>query len=81
VLTFTQPIADGGRAELAEGAKAVGEPWRTYFEPAEIEALLREAGFSTVTFLDRDEAMRRYYVDRSDGLVAPRRVSIVTAVV
>jgi methyltransferase (TIGR00027 family) len=83
VLTFAQPRADDdplGTA-LAERAAALGEPWLTYLTAADIETLLRDAGFSTVAFLDRDEAMRRYYADRRDGLVAPRRTSLVTAVV
>src|SRR5262249_31856182 len=40
VLTFAQPRAedDRARAELAQGAAAVGEPWLSYFTPEEIEA-------------------------------------------
>jgi methyltransferase (TIGR00027 family) len=81
VLTFSQPRAedDHARAELAESSAALGEPWVTYFTPVEIGALLRDVGFSSVAFLERDDATRRYYADRRDGLVAPRRVSIVTA--
>jgi methyltransferase (TIGR00027 family) len=83
VLTFAQPRAedDRARAELAQGAAAVGEPWLSYFTPEEIEALLRDAGFSSVAFLERHDAMLRYYAGRPDGLVAPRDVSILSATV
>jgi len=85
VLTFAQPLeADeqgaGGRI-FAERAAAAGEPWVSYFEPAEIEAVLLSHGFSDVRFLTRDAAMRQYYAERRDGLLPPRRISIVSATV
>ena len=46
-----------------------------------VETMLRSLGFARVWFLTRDEAVRRYYAGRSDGLVAPQRVSIVSATV
>jgi methyltransferase (TIGR00027 family) len=84
-LTFAQPLeADeqgaGGRI-FAERAAAAGEPWVSYFEPAEIEAVLLSHGFSDVRFLTRDAAMRQYYAERRDGLLPPRRISIVSATV
>jgi methyltransferase (TIGR00027 family) len=85
VLTFAQPPEPGeqgsGGRFLAERAAAVGEPWISYFTPAELEAILRAHGFSDVRFLTRDAAMRQYYADRRDGLLPPRRVSIVSATV
>jgi methyltransferase (TIGR00027 family) len=83
VLTFAQPRThepgDGG--QLAAGAAALGEPWLSYFEPAEMAALLSRHGFSTVQFPTRDEVIARYYADRRDGLGAPRRISLCTAIV
>lgn len=81
VLTFAQPREPAEPNPLAEGAAAAGEPWISYFTPEELTALLRRVGFSEVALLSRDEAMRRYYADRADGLVAPRRVSLCTATV
>ena len=83
VLTFAQPRSeDEGRpSELAERAAELGEPWISYFTPHEMEALLRDHGFRDVWFLSRDEAMRRYFADRSDGLIAPRWISIASAMV
>jgi methyltransferase (TIGR00027 family) len=83
VLTYAQPPEpdeQGGRF-FAERAAAAGEPWLSYFQPAEIEAVLRSHGFSDVRFLTREAAMRQYYADRRDGLLPPRRISIVSATV
>jgi methyltransferase (TIGR00027 family) len=81
VFTFAQPNPDpaSGAARLAEGAASAGEPWISYFTPEEVGAMLRSLGFSDATFLSREEAERRYYANRTDGLEVPRRVSIVTA--
>lgn len=85
VLTFAQPLEPdeqgaGGRI-FAERAAAAGEPWVSYFEPAEIEAALRSHGFSDVRFLTREAAMQQYYAERRDGLQPPRRISIVSATI
>lgn len=81
VLTFAQPSAPDDLRIVAERAAALGEPWLSYFEPAEIEAVLRAHGFSDVRFLTREAAIRQYYASRRDGLSAPRRISIVTVTV
>jgi methyltransferase (TIGR00027 family) len=83
VLTFARPPApeDTGALFFAEGAARLGEPWLSYFTPEELEALLRERGFSDVWFLSREDAARRYYADRGEDLAPPRRVSIASAVV
>ena len=83
VLTFAQPTDpdDHGGRFFAERAAAAGEPWLSYFEPAELEAILRAHGFSDVRFLTREDAMLQYYANRGDDLSAPRRISIVSATV
>jgi O-methyltransferase involved in polyketide biosynthesis len=68
-------------ADLAQGARAVGEPWLTHFDPQAQRDDLRKLGFSQVTVLSPAEADRRYYQNRSDGLPAPRRASIAAAIV
>lgn len=84
-LTFAQPPEPddqgAGSRFFAERAASVGEPWISYFEPAEIEAVLRSHGFTDVRFLTREAAMRQYYAERRDGLLPPRRISIVSATV
>ncbi|HET7463044.1 MAG TPA: class I SAM-dependent methyltransferase [Longimicrobium sp.] len=83
VSTFVQPSPDAASpaAQLAKGSASAGEPWLSYFTPEELGAMLRSLGFSDARFLSAEEAERRYYANRTDGLPAPARVSIVTATV
>jgi methyltransferase (TIGR00027 family) len=53
---------------LRRRLKAIGEPIKSSFVPAEIAALLRDAGFSDVEDLNYTELNRRYLANRSDGL-------------
>ncbi|HEX3586666.1 MAG TPA: class I SAM-dependent methyltransferase [Candidatus Angelobacter sp.] len=71
----------GSRPSLAEGAAAVGEPWRSYHDPDALRRELFEIGFSQISFLLPQQAKDRYYHDRRDGLPPPRRVTIARAVV
>jgi methyltransferase (TIGR00027 family) len=75
--TDTGPVP-GGTSTLPQMAASVGEPWLTYFEADELEEKLRRTGFTQVDFLTPDRAAR-YFADRTDGLEASRRVSIVDA--
>jgi methyltransferase (TIGR00027 family) len=87
VFTFSQPRAaddepaDGYTPSLAQAAAAMGEPWLTYFDVPALDAKLRKLGFSVVEFLTREAAQERYFAGRADGLRAPRRTSIVSAIV
>ncbi len=86
VLTFaSRPTAaeletmGASAARLAQIAAAVGEPWISYFEPAEISGKLRHAGFSEVSLLTPELASGRYFVRQE--LPLPMKTSIVSAVV
>ena len=79
VFTFAQPRA-AGTPSVADRAAAVGEPWQTFFSPAELEQVLLDAGFSAVRFLSTEDAAE-YFAGRRDALTAPRRVSIAVATV
>ena len=87
VFTFSTPepsLVDedaAHRAALAGLVNSLGEPWQTYFDPETLMADLRTLGFSDISFLSSDEADRRYFQSRSDGLRAPRRRGIGTAIV
>jgi len=86
VFTFATPIdaanpREAGRAALAARAAAAGEPWVTFFEPADLEADLTRLGYSEVRFLGVEETSARYFEGRTDGLGAPRHVSIAAATV
>jgi methyltransferase (TIGR00027 family) len=84
VLTFAtppDPLEEPARLTFAQRAAEVGEPWITFFTPEALEERLRSFGFTTVTFLTPEVARERYFSHRADGLEAPRRVSVVSAVV
>jgi methyltransferase (TIGR00027 family) len=53
---------------IAGKAAAAGEPWLTFFDPLELDARLREIGFSDVEDIDADALNRRYFSSRTDGL-------------
>jgi len=81
-ITFTfSPPAEGVPDGTASAAAAMGEPWLTRLTRHDLEAILRELGFSEVTFLSPHDAAVRYFGERSDGLPAPLGVRIGSAVV
>jgi len=53
---------------------AAGEPFRTFFAPAELAERLRRAGFSSVEDLGADEINARYFKDRHDQLKIMGRI-------
>ena len=48
--------------------RQIGEPWRSYFDPAELAAQLRTLGFRDVTDFTPDMMNERYFAGRDDGL-------------
>ena len=59
----------------------IGEPWLTYFTPAEISAHLLKLGFSSVSHLTTEDAAARYFPNRRDGLRPPHYVNLLRAIV
>jgi len=55
-------------ATLAARAAAAGEPWITYFDPAELAGELTRVGLALVEDLSPDDATARYFAGRSDRL-------------
>ncbi len=53
---------------IAAKAAAAGEPWLTFLDPLELDARLREIGFSDVEDIDADTLNSRYFSSRTDGL-------------
>jgi methyltransferase (TIGR00027 family) len=84
VLSYAEPPTESvpaiGRATIAQRAEAAGEPWISFFAPEEMEAKLRAHGFSEILRLGPEEA-ERLFAGRTDGLRAPRRPGLVTAIV
>jgi methyltransferase (TIGR00027 family) len=85
VFQFVVPPATlaGDEAALvtafAERNGSRGEPWLSYFEPAEIERHLLAAGFSGVVHFGPEEATQRYLRGRGDGLCMPAYFHMIKA--
>ena len=85
VLTYNLPLSalEGqGRAigsRMSRSAGEVGEPWLSFFTPAEAEALLRRYGYGEVSHFGPAEAIRTYFADRPDvHLGMPQRLLVAT---
>jgi methyltransferase (TIGR00027 family) len=84
VLTFSEPptnkdpIAATVSATLSQHVAELGEPFVSYFTPAEMEAKLRHAGFTNVEFLTVGEAKARYF--HNTALSPPKRTGVVAAI-
>jgi hypothetical protein len=50
------------------GARASGTPFLSFFSPAEMVALAREAGFADARYVSSATLNPRYFAGRSDGL-------------
>lgn len=60
-----------GVERAAEGARASGTPWISFFKPEEIMALAREAGLEKVQHVSAAALTERYFAGRTDGLRPP----------
>jgi methyltransferase (TIGR00027 family) len=64
---------------LAERARLVGEPWISFYRPADMERHLRDAGFGSIVYFGPEEATARYLQGHSDGLLLPAYFRMVHA--
>jgi methyltransferase (TIGR00027 family) len=77
VMSFMLPIElldpgiRPGVERAAEGARASGTPFISFFTPTEILALARDAGFKEVQHISADLLAQRYFAARTDGLRPP----------
>ena len=74
-MTFLQPLElvapdeqDLHRATNA-AARASGTPFISYYAPAEILAMAREAGFASARHVSAADYAQLYFADRTDGLL------------
>jgi methyltransferase (TIGR00027 family) len=84
VFTFAPRAApeDAARGRgLAEMAARVGEPWKTFYDPAVLASRLCEIGFATVWLPTPADLTEAYFRGRSDDLPAPRRRTMASAIV
>lgn len=70
-MEMQDPSIRVGVERAAAGAKANGTPWRSFFSPAEIVTLAREAGFPSVEHVSSATLTERYFADRTDDLRPP----------
>jgi len=70
-----------GVARVMAVAAERGEPWLSRYAPAELEALLRECGFSATEYVSRELASERYLQDRADGLQLDTSIQLMTGIV
>ncbi|HEX7750423.1 MAG TPA: class I SAM-dependent methyltransferase [Bordetella sp.] len=76
-MTFLLPLERSSPADRAglkqadKGARASGTPFISFFTPAEILALARNAGFKEIRHVPATDLAQRYFADRTDGLRPP----------
>ena len=76
-MTFMLPIelmdpeVRPGVERAADGARASGTPFISFFTPAEMLALARDAGFREVRHVSAAMLAERYFAGRTDGLRPP----------
>jgi methyltransferase (TIGR00027 family) len=86
VMTFQPPLelmdaADRpGRVFSENGARASGTPFISFYSPAEIQDLAREAGFAEVRHVSAAELNKRYFSGRTDGLHTTSGEELLVAV-
>jgi hypothetical protein len=77
-MTFLVPIEQVDEADRVgiersiAGARASGTPFLSFFDPAEMLDLARQAGFRDVRHVSGDALGARYFAGRTDGLRPPR---------
>jgi methyltransferase (TIGR00027 family) len=60
-----------GAERARQGARASGTPFISFYQPAELLQLARDAGFRSVQHVSAADVTARYFADRSDGLRPP----------
>jgi len=70
-LELADPEVRPGLERAAEGARASGTPFISFFTPTEMLALAREAGFREVQHVSAAALAERYFTGRTDGLRPP----------
>ena len=75
IMSFVLPIelvdpADRPAFERAvQGARGAGTPFVSFYAPEQLIALGRSLGFQSVEHLSADALARRYFRERTDGLL------------
>jgi methyltransferase (TIGR00027 family) len=70
-LDLADPEVRPGLERAEKGARASGTPFISFFTPAEMLTMAREAGFREVHHVSAADLARRYFAGRTDGLRPP----------
>jgi methyltransferase (TIGR00027 family) len=70
-LELAGPEVRPGLQRAVEAARASGTPFVSFYTPAEMLALARDAGFREAEHVSADVLTRRYFAGRPDGLRPP----------
>src|SRR5262249_25038716 len=70
-IEMLDPDIRFGVERAAEGARAAGKPFLSFFTPAEMMALARKAGFKDAQHVSAAALAERYFSGRTDGLRPP----------
>src|SRR5689334_21708414 len=70
-IELADPEVRPGIERAAAGAREQGTPFISFFRPAEMLALARDAGFKQVQHVSAAALARRYFAGRTDGLRPP----------
>ncbi len=68
---MADPDVRPGLEMSAKGARASGTPFISFFMPADMIAMARDAGFKEAQHVSAADLTRRYFADRTDGLRPP----------
>jgi methyltransferase (TIGR00027 family) len=70
-IEMADPELRPGFERAAEGARAAGTPFISFFTPDEVLRLAREAGFRQAEHVSTGALAERYFASRNDGLRPP----------
>ena len=70
-LEFAEPELQPAMRMAEQGARASGTPFISFFTPAEMLTLARDAGFREVEHVSAATLAERYFAGRTDGLRPP----------
>jgi O-methyltransferase involved in polyketide biosynthesis len=70
-LELADPDVRPGLEMAEKGARASGTPFISFFMPADIQAMARDAGFTDARHVSAADLTRRYFSNRTDGLRPP----------
>lgn len=70
-LELADPEVRPGLERAVQGARASGTPFLSFFTPAEVLSLARDAGFRQAKHVSAGVLTERYFAGRPDGLCPP----------